>query len=76
MRESVDLVRDEVDLRQEFLSDIFLLLLTFLILGTHPHQVQGECPAVDLTKGIVGVTVEKSPDLLPLLPLGDDGLLK
>ena len=60
VRESVDLVRYEVD----------------LILGTDPHQLQGELLAVDLTGGIVGVTVEKSSDFLPQLPLRDDGVLQ
>ena len=60
MRESVDLVRYEVD----------------LILGTDPHQLHGELLAVHRTGGIVGVTVEKSSDCLPQLPLRDDGVLQ
>ena len=60
VREGVDLVRDEV----------------YLVPRADLHQLQGECPAVDLTKGIVGVTVEKRSDLLAKLPLGEDGFLQ
>ena len=58
--EGVDLVRDEV----------------YLVPRADLHQLQGELPAVDRAQGVVGVAVEKPPDLLTELALGEDGLLQ
>ena len=60
VRESVNLVRDEVD----------------LVLSADLHQLQRQLPAVDLAQRVVGVTVEETTDLLTELSLGDDGSLQ